>query len=122
MIIHWKQENGSAATYQTLNAALQHTLVQRKDLAEKICYKDGDVKQSPHNVRPLFSGTARTFKEVKKLANHRIYLVKRPGRLLNFWTFRVGAYSRWAFIRGWAHTKFSPFSVSKEFILQQNNN
>ena len=24
------------------------------------------------------------------------------GRLLNFSTFRVGAYSRWALIRGWA--------------------
>ena len=24
----------------------------------------------------------------------------------------VGAYSRWAFIRGWALTKFSPFSAS----------
>ena len=28
------------------------------------------------------------------------------GRLLNFWTFRVGAYSRWVLI------KFSPFSAS----------
>ena len=24
------------------------------------------------------------------------------GRLFNFWTSRVGAYSRWALIRGWA--------------------
>ena len=33
---------------------------------------------------------------------YRIYSIKRPGRLFNFWTFRVGAYSRWALIRGWA--------------------
>ena len=39
-------------------------------------------------------------------------LIKRPGRLLNFWTLRVAAYSRWAFIRGWALIKFSPFSAS----------
>ena len=28
----------------------------------------------------------------------RIYSINRPGRLLNFWTLRVGAYSRWALI------------------------
>ena len=26
--------------------------------------------------------------------NYRIYSIKRPGRLLNFWTLRVGAYLR----------------------------
>ena len=36
----------------------------------------------------------------------RIYLINRPGRLLNFWTLRVGTYTRWALI------KFSPFSAS----------
>ena len=25
---------------------------------------------------------------------YRIYSIKRPGHLLNFWTLRVGAYSR----------------------------
>ena len=35
--------------------------------------------------------------------SYRIYSIKRPGRLFNFWTFRVSAYSRWALI------KFSPF-------------
>ena len=33
----------------------------------------------------------------------------------------MGAYSRWALIRGWALIKFSPFSASSKFILQQNN-
>ena len=46
----------------------------------------------------------------------RIYSIKRPGHLLNFWTLRVGAYSRWVLI------KFSPFSASSKFILQQNSN
>ena len=31
---------------------------------------------------------------------YRIYSINRPGRLLNFWTLRVGAYSKWALIRG----------------------
>ena len=44
---------------------------------------------------------------------YRIYSINRPGRLLNFWTLRVGAYSRWALIRGWALIKFSPFSASE---------
>ena len=39
--------------------------------------------------------------------NYRIYSINRPGRLLNFCTLRVGAYSRWALIRGWALIKFS---------------
>ena len=38
---------------------------------------------------------------------YRIYSINRPGRLLNFCTLRVGAYSRWALIRGWALIKFS---------------
>ena len=36
------------------------------------------------------------------LRQYGIYSINRPGRLLNFWTLRVGAYSRWALIRGWA--------------------
>ena len=44
-----------------------------------------------------------------KLLTYRIYSINRPGRLLNFWTLRVGAYSRWALIRGWALIKFSQF-------------
>ena len=43
---------------------------------------------------------------------YRIYSINRPGRLLNFWTVRVGTYSRWALIRGWALIKFSVFSAS----------
>ena len=27
---------------------------------------------------------------------------RAPGRLFSFWTLRVGTYSRWAQIRGWA--------------------
>ena len=35
-----------------------------------------------------------------------------PGRLLNFQTLKVGAYSRGALIRGWALIEFSPFLTS----------
>ena len=55
---------------------------------------------------------ASIVKSFKFLCKYRIYSINRPGRLLNFWTLRVGAYSRWALIRGWALIKFSVFSAS----------
>ena len=42
---------------------------------------------------------------------YRIYSINRPGRLLNFWTLWVGAYSRWALIQ------FSAFSASVVCLL-----
>ena len=36
MLRHWKQMNGSAATYRVLHDALCHPLVGRRDLAEKL--------------------------------------------------------------------------------------
>ena len=42
---------------------------------------------------------------------YRIYSIKRPGRLLNFGTSRVGTYSRWALIQ------FSQFSSSSKSFL-----
>ena len=42
MLLYWIQKKGSAATYQILNAALQHKLVHRKDLAERICCESGN--------------------------------------------------------------------------------
>ena len=44
---------------------------------------------------------------------YRIYSINRPGRLINFWTLIVGAYSRRALLRGWALIKFSLFSASE---------
>lgn len=41
MIMDWKEENGCAATYQVY-AALQHKLVQRKEVAEQVCYNHGN--------------------------------------------------------------------------------
>ena len=44
--------------------------------------------------------TQNVFSCVKKsIFTYRIYSINRPGRLLNFWTLRVGAYSRWAVIQ-----------------------
>ena len=45
MLMRWKRENGCRATYQILNYALQHKYVQRKDLAEQICYNHGNYFQ-----------------------------------------------------------------------------
>ena len=53
MLNHWKQGNGSAATYQALCAALQDELVQRKDLAEKFCYTNGNQFLLLLNVKAM---------------------------------------------------------------------
>lgn len=37
MLLHWKQREGSNATYQVIHVALCHYLVKRKDLAEELC-------------------------------------------------------------------------------------
>ena len=60
----------------------------------------------------LFSIVIMYFIVISMVDAYRIYSINRPGRLLNFWTLRVGAYSRWALIRGWALIKFSAFSAS----------
>ena len=39
MLRHWMEVNGSVATYQILGDALQHKLVNQRELAEKFCYK-----------------------------------------------------------------------------------
>ena len=65
-----------------------------------------------HVVKVVITVIRVHFNFISCQFEYRIYSINRPGRLLNFWTLRVGAYSRWAFIRGWALIKFSPFSVS----------
>ena len=54
------------------------------------------------------------------LVLYRIYLINRPGRLLNFWTLRVGAYSRWALIRGRAPLRGSLLLVIIQFQTQSH--
>lgn len=39
MLLHWKEKNGSAATYEVLSQALQHELVNKLNLAENYCYE-----------------------------------------------------------------------------------
>ena len=46
MLLIWKQKKGCDATYQALNVELQHKLVKRKDLAEKICQEKGNYFHS----------------------------------------------------------------------------
>ena len=42
MLMRWKQNTGAHATYKALRDALQHKLVHRHDLVEKICYFRGN--------------------------------------------------------------------------------
>lgn len=37
MLLHWRQRDGTNATYQALYTALSHEHVGRKDLARKFC-------------------------------------------------------------------------------------
>ena len=39
MFMHWKEVNGSAATYEILDHALLHGLVNRRDLGEEFSYE-----------------------------------------------------------------------------------
>ena len=39
MLRHWKGVKGSDATYQILGQALQHVLVNLRELAEEFCYE-----------------------------------------------------------------------------------
>ena len=57
---------------------------------------------------------------VKVTLIYRIYSINRHGRLLNFWTLKVGAYSRWALIRGLVLIKSSPFSASVVCLFCNN--
>ena len=52
---------------------------------------------------------------------YRIYSINRPGHLLNFWTLRVGTYSRWALIRGWALINFFCLSDGCLFEVSANS-
>ena len=63
------------------------------------------------NIKTMFRTKSHTCWIIAYLP-YRIYSINRLGRLLNFWTLRVGAYLRWVLIRGWALIKFSLFSAS----------
>ena len=47
-----------------------------------------------------------------------VNLLKCPGRWLNFWTLRVGAYSRWALTQGWAQIELSQAVKEMNFLLE----
>ena len=68
-------------------------------------------------VKKNYTKLAKIWKLLDMLFAYRIYSINRPWRLLNFWTFRVGAYLRWALIQGWALIKFSPFSASVVYLF-----
>ena len=56
-----------------------------------------------------------------RFRRYSIYSISRPGRLLTLWTLRVGAYSRWALIRGWALIKFFCLQDGRLFEVGANS-
>ena len=80
-----------------------------------------------YSCSKLLKGLARTYPILQCVAccpgylnleiavEYRIYSINRPGRLLNFWILRMGAYSRWALIRGWSLTRIN--TVLQESII-----
>ena len=71
-----------------------------------------DLSYLPKRFTHLYRALYAWRRAQKHIFYYRIYWINRPGRLLNFWTLRMGVYSRWALMRGWALIKFSPFSTS----------
>ena len=61
---------------------------------------------------PDYPWDSHMLKWYNKVAVSQIISRRLITVLLNFWSLRVDAYSRWALIRGWALIKFSPFSAS----------
>ena len=54
------------------------------------------------------------------ISKYRIYSIDRPVRLLTFPAFRMGAYSRWALIRGLALIRINTV-VTKSLKIQRLN-
>lgn len=52
MLMRWRRQEGSGATYQVLSDALSHPLVLRKDLAEQFCLSNEPGASSDSTVPP----------------------------------------------------------------------
>ena len=55
---------------------------------------ENKINKPASNKRRVFLAAVFHFKAAVEEHEYRIYSINRPGRLLNFWTLRVGAYSR----------------------------
>ena len=60
-----------------------------------------------------FMTSTRASEERDRKVSNCIYSINRPGRLLNFWTLRVGAYSRWALFEAGCLLNFHHFQQVK---------
>ena len=100
MLIRFELRTQEATQLKMELDKAQETIQAAETLVSKL---DGEFKRWSGQVQCTITINSRIY---------LIYSINRPERLLNFWTLRVGAYSRWALIRGWALIKFSPFSAS----------
>ena len=66
MLLHWKERNGSAATYMALHDALCHSLVNRTDLAEQ--FTTGNI-----SLILQFNKNTITYKYSAKLSDTMLF-------------------------------------------------
>ena len=64
MLLHWKQKNGSAATYTVLRDALCHEFVNRRDLAGRLLANSILPQPIPGNISLIlqFNNNTITYK------------------------------------------------------------
>ncbi|XP_078356530.1 uncharacterized protein LOC144641389 isoform X2 [Oculina patagonica] len=68
MLLFWKQQNGSHATYSILSVALCHDFVNRRDLAEKNCfYRESRAETNESHQRKFFMKAPARLKQQKNL-------------------------------------------------------
>ena len=72
----------------------------RKELWTRERWRHLKKSSFGNSLDKRFMTSTRASEERDRKVSYRIYSINRPGRLLNFWTLRVGAYSRWVLIRG----------------------
>ena len=75
----------------------------RKELWTRERWRHLKKSSFGNSLDKRFMTSTRVSEERDRKVSYRIYSINRPGRLLNFWTLRVGAYSRWVLIRGFCN-------------------
>ena len=90
MLEHWKERNGSEATYQVLHDALSNELVGGKDLAEEFCLSDAEAEALDQTVPPEIRVQGREAVLAFQNALHHGKVKVYRGRLMMIGQERAG--------------------------------